>query len=640
MGKRKVPADDGAELTAAGEPESGNANPVDAFVPINDPSMDLFLSWCRLNGAQGMDSLQQVQGPTGRTVVAATPLVGEFASIPSALVLDELVAAKSQVGGKIVAYLSDLEAKGGEMPNRHRTLLLAFLVHEMFQRPNSDFSLDAHGGVDAPPTAPDLPSPWFPYLAILPREFDDPLHWTEDEVSRELAGTNLPGFLPARVAELRADMEHARLAAGSLFSPGTLEYDKWLWAYSAVYSRAFPARNTPFSSPAPSGTATFELGDPSREPCGLALLPFLDMLNHSPTARVEWRSTPPSVSFSLPTGVELAKGEEALNNYGGKTNEELLVGYAFCLPGNPADAVRVLANDGRAADPLFERREALLPARDAVLGEGTGEGQHPFLIRRGEGGVPGGLVGLVGVLSLEGWELDAVDAGEAADAVLARPAAVLRAYARLHGLLAGKRDALQAAHGAAEGYWRRRLGKRGGDRGHRAAMAKILREGQLEILGSAMRACGEAVRSLAGRAMMLTAGSAFGDSGFAEELAAAVQAVDPEAGRLEAAEDEILALYLAHRHAGWLEGEVKRTLGGEAATGIIGDGWRGTVEELLPVARALLGSEAEAEGRMALAAVAVERFGVEVPSGMLVEDDGEDGGGEEEAVLVVAVPRS
>ena len=67
------------------------------------------------------------------------------------------------------------------------------------------------------------------------------------------------------------------------------------------------------------------------------LFPGIDVLNHSNDAKVDWTFAPNH--FSIITNDLIADGDEVFNNYGPKGNDELLLGYGFCMPGNPDDAV-------------------------------------------------------------------------------------------------------------------------------------------------------------------------------------------------------------------------------------------------------------------------------------------------------------
>ena len=67
------------------------------------------------------------------------------------------------------------------------------------------------------------------------------------------------------------------------------------------------------------------------------LFPGLDAVNHNHEARVDWAFDPGRFSMSVHDGVE--DGAEVFNNYGPKSNDQLLMGYGFCIPNNPHDKV-------------------------------------------------------------------------------------------------------------------------------------------------------------------------------------------------------------------------------------------------------------------------------------------------------------
>jgi hypothetical protein len=68
------------------------------------------------------------------------------------------------------------------------------------------------------------------------------------------------------------------------------------------------------------------------------LFPVVDILNHSVSAKVEW-DFKPHESFSLRCleSDSFTPGQELFNNYAPKQNDELLLGYGFCLENNPIE---------------------------------------------------------------------------------------------------------------------------------------------------------------------------------------------------------------------------------------------------------------------------------------------------------------
>ncbi|EMF10574.1 uncharacterized protein SEPMUDRAFT_150634 [Sphaerulina musiva SO2202] len=67
------------------------------------------------------------------------------------------------------------------------------------------------------------------------------------------------------------------------------------------------------------------------------LFPVLDILNHQHAAHVDWSFDPGRFTVSISDAV--TQGSEVFNNYGPKSNDELLLGYGFCLSSNPNDQV-------------------------------------------------------------------------------------------------------------------------------------------------------------------------------------------------------------------------------------------------------------------------------------------------------------
>jgi hypothetical protein len=68
------------------------------------------------------------------------------------------------------------------------------------------------------------------------------------------------------------------------------------------------------------------------------LFPVVDILNHSVSAMVEWDFRPHASFFlKLLDGDSFAPGQELFNNYAPKQNDELLLGYGFCLEDNPIE---------------------------------------------------------------------------------------------------------------------------------------------------------------------------------------------------------------------------------------------------------------------------------------------------------------
>lgn len=127
--------------------------------------------------------------------------------------------------------------------------------------------------------------------------------------------------------------------------------DLFRWAVTMFTSRSFSSRAitpqdskywTTYKSNAQGRRQTVLL-DMSKAPAAdldfPVLFPVLDAPNHHHDAHVDWEFAPGR--FSVLTHDRVEAGAEVFNNYGGKGNAELLLGYGFCVPENPHDGVLI-----------------------------------------------------------------------------------------------------------------------------------------------------------------------------------------------------------------------------------------------------------------------------------------------------------
>jgi hypothetical protein len=68
------------------------------------------------------------------------------------------------------------------------------------------------------------------------------------------------------------------------------------------------------------------------------MLPFFDLLNHSPHQPITWSGSKTHVIFSAGPHRSLPVGQEIYNNYGPKGNEMLMMMYGFALRNNYHDS--------------------------------------------------------------------------------------------------------------------------------------------------------------------------------------------------------------------------------------------------------------------------------------------------------------
>mmetsp|Transcript_2401 Transcript_2401/g.5670 ORF Transcript_2401/g.5670 Transcript_2401/m.5670 type:complete len:610 (+) Transcript_2401:122-1951(+) len=183
-------------------------------------------------------------------------------------------------------------------------------------------------------------SPLQPWLRALPRGFPTPLHYDDSQLEA-LRGTALHAATKAKMRHLHA--QWLRLeptlrvickAEGIARPPG---FEDFLWAFSAFWSRAL-------SMPA----AVEGPGDGARVEMRAAILPGLDLCNHSPGGCARWsvfdgleerpvRAAAGEIKLIAEGRRFPARGEEVTISYGDQSNEELLFHYGFTVKDNPND---------------------------------------------------------------------------------------------------------------------------------------------------------------------------------------------------------------------------------------------------------------------------------------------------------------
>lgn len=115
--------------------------------------------------------------------------------------------------------------------------------------------------------------------------------------------------------------------------------DLYLWAATMLSSRSFTAS---------------ALSDPTID--SPVLIPGLDMLNHSESAKVDWEFG--SDGSIIKTEEVIEAGKEIFNNYGPKSNAELIIGYGFCKSDTGGDTIDLGFNaaTSKAIRSLREQR--------------------------------------------------------------------------------------------------------------------------------------------------------------------------------------------------------------------------------------------------------------------------------------------
>ncbi|KAI1299884.1 SET domain-containing protein [Xylaria venustula] len=169
-------------------------------------------------------------------------------------------------------------------------------------------------------------SHWWPYIRTLPQPEHLtallPVVWPTDDVEF-LRGTNAH----VAVQEIRSTLKREYKQAMN-FLPESFQYEYtrplYHWAYCIFTTRSF--RPSLILPNAESPSLPCEIDDFS------ILLPLFDIGNHSPLAKITWVTDEDSRTCTLHSCQPYTAGEQVYNNYGMKTNAELLLGYGFVIP--------------------------------------------------------------------------------------------------------------------------------------------------------------------------------------------------------------------------------------------------------------------------------------------------------------------
>ena len=199
-----------------------------------------------------------------------------------------------------------------------------------------------------------------PYLAALPKDAPDVASWTSKMLA-SLAGTDVAAA--AMAAKDALVTEHERVQAALLDATLKVPLAEIRWARGCYLSRRFPPRLLDADAPS--------MGAPG------ILLPFFDLLNHGKGTEIEWRGDGTSVAFAA--GAAILPNSEIFNNYGAKSNDELLLAHGFALENNEHDRfalkMTVASGDSRMTlGPFYLRRGGDFPrALWRALADPTGD---------------------------------------------------------------------------------------------------------------------------------------------------------------------------------------------------------------------------------------------------------------------------
>ncbi|TWU75705.1 hypothetical protein ED733_007533 [Metarhizium rileyi] len=278
------------------------------------------VEWATSHGATLHASVEVYQdaqtGLSFRVKPSAKSAVQPYESIvqlPTSLTLSYLNAVSERATSPEDAFHQELLARA-----RPHVVGRLFLIKEYLKRDRSF---------------------WYPYIQSLPQPGAEhrarwalPPFWPDDEAEL-LEGTNAEVGIDKIREDVRRELREAREllreygGAESAAVYESLTPELYQWAYCVFSSRSFRP------SLVLSGEQQRVLPGAVDTDDFSVLLPLLDIGNHDMTADVRWEVDGDSPGrCELRVGRTHMPGQQVFNNYGMKTNAELLLGYGFMLP--------------------------------------------------------------------------------------------------------------------------------------------------------------------------------------------------------------------------------------------------------------------------------------------------------------------
>ncbi|KAG2182609.1 hypothetical protein INT44_005588 [Umbelopsis vinacea] len=279
---------------------------------VTQQHLNDFLAWLKENGAvlEGLSFGADKSGMNGVILTKDFESDQSYATIPFKLMITEPLVRQRY------PQLKDLSS---------RAVMSLFLSNE-WQKGAESF--------------------WMPYLSAIPNRIMTSMMFDEQDL-QILQGTNLQLGTISRRNFLYSEYEKIVEILPESERKG-FTWEVCLWGYTAISSRAFPYR----------------LIDGKAE--GEMMVPLADSFNHDPNVKVTWsgKGTPESGALDLITREPLKSGNQLFTTYGPKSNEELLLGYGFCIKDNPYDYVVLKPNFSQ--DPDADIKQQILQDCDLI----------------------------------------------------------------------------------------------------------------------------------------------------------------------------------------------------------------------------------------------------------------------------------
>ena len=172
-------------------------------------------------------------------------------------------------------------------------------------------------------------STWCRYVDVLPtvEEVGPTFAWAEEDIAN-LEGSPVVNATRSMIAKLKAEHADAVASARPPLDASIFTFEAWEWAFCMLFSRAIRLKS-------------------GRKGELLALVPYVDFINHSPFSSAYVDAREVETMFWEPKMDEVVlfadrsykKFEQVFISYGPKSNADLLLLYGFALDRNPFNSV-------------------------------------------------------------------------------------------------------------------------------------------------------------------------------------------------------------------------------------------------------------------------------------------------------------
>jgi len=174
---------------------------------------------------------------------------------------------------------------------------------------------------------------WSPYIASFPNDISEHLYYWSENKLKQLNNTSLMthGFYNyhKHMETLQYDWNiiYEYIIHNDLFNNIDYDYD-----HDKLYDIYIKLRIL-------VGSRIFGYTKFGIEESGM--VPYVDMINHSFESNTTWYFDDNIDSFILQSVVDIPKGVEIVDDYGNKSNIDLLLFYGFTLKNNPYPLIRI-----------------------------------------------------------------------------------------------------------------------------------------------------------------------------------------------------------------------------------------------------------------------------------------------------------